>query len=350
MNAKKELMTNRNKILKNYDPTHITNLKRNNDTNKIIKPIYLDDKIEEFIKWDKNMTKYGLYNTPFLTTLIPQHNEEELRNLIEKIAVWYELRYPNQEILGIYNYYECDPDKIKINEEMFVNNPYIKENFNDSNRINKSEIRNLEWDKLFNKEAFFKTLSYKERKLLSKSKYIEKICLKNSDKPIILDKDGKIIKTEIINENLKGLYIKDAIILLEKTDIEKLGEDYDYLRRSIEEIEMKNKFIKQILTCAMYRIIERGKEVVGPYRAFLFAKEFELNKDIPLMYGAVSSNLTEQIILEDLIIREYLQNVGKEELVCYIDYFLKNNRIETISLKERKTIHLNKMLKLTNFD
>ena len=44
-------------------------------------------KIAKFIKWYKNNLYDGKYRSP-----------KEIINFIEKIAVWYELRYPEYEI------------------------------------------------------------------------------------------------------------------------------------------------------------------------------------------------------------------------------------------------------------
>ena len=56
--------------------------------------IYLDDKVDEFIDWYyKNMVK-GNY-----TDIGEFHKPNEMRNFIEKMAVWYELRYPDYEII-----------------------------------------------------------------------------------------------------------------------------------------------------------------------------------------------------------------------------------------------------------
>ena len=47
----------------------------------------------------------------------------ELRNFIEKMAVWYELRYPDYEINRLMP--GSGQEEIKINEIMFNENTYI---------------------------------------------------------------------------------------------------------------------------------------------------------------------------------------------------------------------------------
>jgi len=347
MKLKKNLIEKRNKLLKKCDPTHISRLK---ETDKLVTPIKLNDKIEEFIEWDKKMNEYGLYNDILVSKYInkiPYHSSEDLKNLIEKIAVWYELRYSNQELIEIFNFRKKNPNIINTDEIMFKKNPYIINNFYDPNRIKESEISNLKWSELYNFEVFFKMLTDNEKELISEAKYPEKIYLTNSSKYIHLNKEGIITKTAVINENLEGLYIKDVMILLEPYDIEKLGWDYYYLTSVMEQYKMKEKFRKQILNCVMYRIIERSGEYYGAFRSLMFAKEFNLDLKIPIMYCAVSSNISYQIGLSDLI-DEYYREGGSENLVCYVDYFCNNNKVETTKLKDRGNVVIKKHLKLTN--
>ncbi len=82
----------------------------------------------------------------------------------------------------------------------------------------------------------------------------------------------------------------------------------------------------------MYRIIERGGNRIGPRRAFLFAKEFGRNIDIPMMYGVDYSDPG----LRSFII-EYIKAGGSKDLVCYRGYFSrksKNEKLDTISIQD----------------
>ena len=58
---------------------------------------------------------------------------------------------------------------------------------------------------------------------------------------------------------------------------------------AIKDFENKTYQKEEMLNCVMYRIIERGGNRIGPRRAFLFAKEFGRNIDIPMIYGVDSS-------------------------------------------------------------
>ena len=64
-----------------------------------------------------------------------------------------------------------------------------------------------------------------------------------------------------------------------------------------------------ILDTIMYRIIENGGKYYGPRRAYLFAKEFDRNTDLPISYG------------DSGLIGEYLEHGGNGELICYPKYF-----------------------------
>ena len=82
----------------------------------------------------------------------------------------------------------------------------------------------------------------------------------------------------------------------------------------------------------MYRIIERGGNRIGPRRAFLFAKEFNRNIDIPMMYGVDTSDPGLKQFVD-----EYIKAGGSKDLVCYGNYFSrssKNEKLETIKVRE----------------
>lgn len=82
----------------------------------------------------------------------------------------------------------------------------------------------------------------------------------------------------------------------------------------------------------MYRIIERGGNRIGPRRAFLFAKEFGRNIDIPMMYGVDYSDPGLRRFMN-----EYIKAGGSKDLICYVGYFSrasKNEKIDIVSMQE----------------
>lgn len=87
-----------------------------------------------------------------------------------------------------------------------------------------------------------------------------------------------------------------------------------------------------MLNCVMYRIIERGGNRIGPRRAFLFAKEFNRNIDIPMIYGVDRSDPG----LESFV-NMYLEAGGSKQLSCLINYFNRTSdyvNFETITIDE----------------
>ena len=134
--------------------TQLTN--KNKKVEDKLETISLDNKIDEFIEWYfKNMVE-GLYSD------IGEYNEpRRMRDLIEKMAVWYEIKYPEIEINRIMN-----PDMkqiTNINDIMFKYNSYINDIFDKDN-----DIECLEWNNFFNYESFLKSLSWEEKWMLSR--------------------------------------------------------------------------------------------------------------------------------------------------------------------------------------
>ncbi|MCI8778812.1 MAG: hypothetical protein HFI87_06660 [Bacilli bacterium] len=89
---------------------------------------------------------------------------------------------------------------------------------------------------------------------------------------------------------------------------------------------------EEMLNCVMYRIIERGGNRIGPRRAFLFAKEFNRNIDIPMIYGIDYSDPG----LESFV-KMYLDAGGSKQPSCLIGYFNRTSdcaNFKTITIEE----------------
>ena len=111
--------------------------------------IDLDAKVDEFIDWYfENMVK-GNY-----TDIVEYHAPRKMRDLIEKIAVWYELRYPSYEINRLMP--GSGQEQINANDVMFRNNPYVNE---------------LDWNDFYNTNIFMKSLPWEERCYFIKPRY-----------------------------------------------------------------------------------------------------------------------------------------------------------------------------------
>lgn len=290
--------------------------------------ILLNTKVDDYIKWnykniiEGNCGEYGEY-------LVLQ----ELRNLIEKMAVWYELRYPDYEINR--KMCCCGQEEISINNIMFNDNKYINELFDDN-----SDIRALDWDEFFNTSVFFNSLPWKEKCRFERAKYPYIVGVDSSKiSHLYLTSDGFIegaksidvlSNNKLSNEQLNGMHVTEVINLLKQNGIE-LPENNE-LEKCIKRVENRKKEKEGLLDAVMYRIIERGGNRIGPRRAFLFAKEFGRNIDIPMMYAIDRSDPGLR-----LFINEYIKSGGSKDLICYVDYFYKilvDKEVKTISIQD----------------
>lgn len=331
MNLKEELKKIRNKCLENKTPSNYVNIEN----------ILLNTKVDDYIEWNyKNMVK-GNYND-----IVEYWEPIELRNFIEKIAIWYELRYPDYEIDRSIPYLKKEQDSIKISDVMFNNNNYINKIF-DKN----SDVRDIEWDEFYNAHTFIKSLPWKERYRFQKAKYKDLVYLEpnytfhslmeveRKTAHLHLTPNGFIKEAEgvdcyskfkVSNEELKGMHVKEVVKLLKERGIT-LPSDNE-LELTINNVEKIIKEKDGMLDAVMYRIIERGGNRIGPRRGFLFAKEFKRNIDIPMMYAIDYSDPGLR-----LFINEYIKAGGSKDLICYNGYFSRTNnikRLDTISLQD----------------
>lgn len=277
-----------------------------------------DDRVDEFI---------DLYNED----IVDNHKSTELRNFIEKMAVWYELRYPDYEINRLM---PCsNQEDIEISDIMFNKNRYINELLDEN-----SDVRSLDWEEFYNTNAFINSLPLEEKSLL-KPRYrtLVYVDVNNIMAHLHLTTNGIVRESEgfgeytafiVKDEELKGMHVKEVVELLKKKGISLPNNNE--LEDTINNVEYLQHKKEGILDCVMYRIIERGKNRTGPRRAFLFAKEFERDIDIPMMYGV---NYSDPGLRQ--FINEYIKAGGSKELMCYVGYFSReNDTLETVSIKE----------------
>lgn len=262
-------------------------------------PIFLDDKINHFIDW------YLLYRRKY-----EGFTSDQIRNLIEKVAVWYELKYPDFEVDRLMPYTN---DQIK---------------------------KDIDWTKYYTKEVFFESLSKEESYLLNEVDFDTLVYLNPSSRTVNVDPHLHIHKNGIVKDSEQVLFYTSVVSpnkeLKEKSfiyDDELIGMNIKEVRElfnirgillpkdneldtMIKEIDTRIYQREELLNCIMYRIIERGGNRVGPRRGFLFAKEFGRNIDIPMIYGADSSDPK-----LDLFINEYIKEGGTKNLKCFTNYF-----------------------------
>lgn len=253
-------------------------------------------KIDDFLSW--------------YATVLPSWNEkikveEEVKsmmNFIEKVAVWYELRYPNYAITG--NKKEFMNDNIS-NLNMFEENFYIKELLGEDSIIN-----DLDWSAFYNTKAFVNNLFYKEKYYFVRPSY-EKYRLINGYH-LELSKTGRVLSFDGLDHyklkknEVNGKYVKEVVALLkEKEIISPTGNEID---KEIQIYEGKKERKSKMLDAIMYRIIERGDTYsIGARRGLLFAKEFKLDLLIPITY--------EIALGYDSYIDVFLREANKDEEV-----------------------------------
>ena len=282
------------------------------DGYSINKSIDLDNKVNEFIDWCYENMLNEYYGGRF-----EKCDPRKIKDFIEKIAVWYELRYPDYIINGMPI---SKPDS------------YIEPLTIDEDTINLRKKKNV-----FNKDAFMNSLSLREKTYLleQREEYIVYFDRNNSGAHLHLSEYGIVRDAELVDgftdfevtdKELIGLHLQDVINLFENRGIKYPGiKEFKFLSNSFNK---KKQAREGILNCAMYRIIERGGVGIGPRRAFLFAKEFNRNIDIPMMYGVDSRDIDLNAFID-----EYIKSGGSLDLKCYVDYFTSKDKGKTVVLK-----------------
>jgi len=251
---------------------------------------YLDDKIDYFLAWcEKNEDRFDV---------------EDIKNMIEKLAVWYELRYPD-------SYFDCkDVDK------------FMPDNFSQS-KVHQ------QWCDFYDFRKFYYSLFSKEKVLIDKPIYPDVIYLKNnSSSHFHLAKDGTIIDgSDAVffhdPDGTRTKYVSGKVFdgvnieLVEKIAADKCLEvPLSKINDVTHEFNAKNSFRNGLLDSVMYRIINKGGQCYGSRRGVLFAKEFNRKVAIPVSYG------------DSLLAKEYIDNDGNKDLTCFVNYFEGQNIID----------------------
>lgn len=298
----------------------------------------LNLKVDNFNKWCYKYKIKGRY-----TEIGEYQNQNLYKDFIEKMAIWYELRYPDYEVSKLFG----ESINKNINEEMYNNNPYIRTLFANSNRLLFTD-----WKEFYNFEVFKNSLSPREQSYLETPEYKHIVEFYNDysvGAHLYLSPDGFVTSQEFLHKYVKNKFNPDILVGMHIKDVLKFFKDKEItdaqnlmgIKNVIKEYEEDCYFKEELLNCVMYRIIERGSNRTGSRRAFIFAKEFERNIDIPMMYGIDTSDP----YLYMLII-EYLKAGGTRYLVCCDDYFSrtsKTDKIKKINLKKVIALELNNL-------
>lgn len=284
----------------------------------------LEREIKKFEKW-----YYTNFTKEMYTSIGVYENRNEIHNFIEKMAIWYELRYPDSELIK--------NTSNSIDDIMFKNNYYINFLFNDyTNNLN------LKWSEFYDYDKFYNSLSVSEKFFFKIPIYnnLVYLCRKSRGAHLHLDKNGYIIEAEFLPEKIEECYnsfngkvhVKDFITKLENNKIY-LPKDNE-IKPMIEYVEKNKIKVEKLLDCVMYKIISRGGERIGARRGLLFAKEFNRNIDIPMIYGVDRSDPD----LCDLI-DSYLELGGNLYLACFENYFSKESNKEKDKIVILKDIY-----------
>lgn len=298
----------------------IDEIKRNNDSLKSNEIKTIDQQLEDYFKWyQDNILDYQCRANEIEKKL------ENLKKLINKFVVWYEIRYPDYELSCMVPFpYDADYSK-KMNEIL---------------KDEKQVSSNFDWSTFYDKKVFLKSLSFEERQLISGDKYnnrmsdlsfehqenhfyhiqltiSKKLNVINVNFPFyILNKDS------LPKEDLQDKSIDEVIQILKGYQYNLNDRDNDLLQYRKNLRENSHKIFETI----MYSIMKSGNKYTGPRRALLFAQEFHLNMDIPMSYGVISEDDNTLYLID-----EYLKKGGHEDLTCYVDYSRKNQKIMSLN-------------------
>lgn len=293
-------------------------------------PVFPEDKINEYLSWYyKNMLKGKSSKEEEYSTL------SSLQNFIDKMAIWYELRYPDYEVNRIIPFKEQEGKN--VDEEMFENNPYINEELEEG-----SLARAMNWDEFYNTSVFVRALPNEEKKFLKRVQYPKNKSIEINGKKYYVSASGVVLDERLSNKitlcdcdgrtyQFENLKVEELLKLFRV-------ELFDVSKKSVKEIEKtveghrkEEKSKEELLNAVMYRIIERGGPKLGARRAFLFAKEFGRDIDVPMMYGVDSSDTYQRTF-----INEYIKSGGSKNLNCYVNYGRdgKRRKLETKTIEE----------------
>ena len=334
MNYKNTLKELRDRVfgIEKFEESSLASNTNHTSQQKSVKPMDLDEQVDDFIDWYYTNMVEGMFSG-----VGEYRRPKEMRNLIEKIAVWYELRYPDYDICRIFS--GSSVSSLTASDIMFKTNPYVQDLLDED-----SDIKELDWDEFYNKNAFFRSLSSDERRYFARPRYRELVYIDNihyfahlhlSSSGIVQDSSGIGIYTNsrILDKDIIGWHVEDVVQAFKENNIF-LPEGNEF-EETIENAKKWRHQREEILNCAMYRIIERGGRRIGPCRAFLFAQEFKRNINVPMIYG-VDYRVPG---LRDFI-NDYLKAGGSLDLMCYVDYFSRENKddeLKVVSIAELLT-------------
>ena len=279
------------------------------------KSVSLENKLKEYYSWyAKNFISYNCDKNYFL---------DKEKRFIEKVATWYELRYPEYEINRLMR---CiGQEDTKIDDVMFRDNEYVTDLLGED-----TDAKELEWVDFYNSDTFIKSLPWEEQIRFGRPSYRSGILyfLNSNDVSedaylffphLHLNKFGEVEEADCVgiltkhvieDEELVGLHVSEVVKLFRERGV-KLPP-HNEIEPAINKYNKRVEYQERMLDAIMYKIIQNGGTRIGARRAFLFAKEFGRNIDIPMKYGIDSSDHGLRIF-----IKEYEKMGGDLNLKCY---------------------------------
>ena len=261
-------------------------------------PINLNKRIDMFEDW-------------FLKNSFCRYYGIDVKELISKLASWYEMRYSDSILEEMLSYGRTDI----FNCFDFNENQYVHDSFSDD-----SDVYYLELCKTLDFGFFIRSLSENEKEVFRKKKLCVSFVKNTDDSTYFLTPNGFI--SSVLNCST-GIYDK-CYVTKHITDVLDFCEDSIdvYINSTRERFKKsvlysyKSAFVRQeVLNCAMYKLLLNRNTEFGTMRALLFAKEFGLDIDIPMIYGVNKDDYIRQEI------NFYLKFGGSKNLNCYKNYF-----------------------------
>lgn len=252
--------------------------------------------------------------------------KQDIRNFIEKMSVWFELRYPDSEIKRMFNESNTEAD---LTTEIFYNNPHLADILKNS----MTEI-DLKWHAFYNYDAFYASLSEEEKRFIKEPCYPDLVYLyRGKVDHVHLSPEGYVEMYESttissgyissVTSEYKDCHIEKFIKILEEKGkhIDTNSEVY----KAINLYDNQNRLRNNMIECVMYRIMMRGdKRESALRRSYLFAKEFcpmeiDFLADYAVVYDDLEllrfmrNDLGSSVIedkMQDKILQKYLKLVN----------------------------------------
>lgn len=280
----------------------------------------LEQYIEDYLSWYKD----NLLND------LPENEQNyyltSLRNFIDKMACWYEMRFPDSTLEN--------SSSNEINSIMFD-----------------SSLIEVNWEDFFNTKKFIHSLPTEERSFMARPKYPEIVWLdrekgfahlhltakgritlaegiyfikKNLPKyevtsdGIVREVKSSSSSYDAIEANLTGKTIKEALDYMHTYDIPVPLENG--FQEAIDKYENQIVAKQKLLNAVSHRIMSRGEPQLAAIRALIFAQEFNTDINVPGKYGIYSYSPN-----RDKFIERFIEAGGDKDLLGYKNYRLSLN-------------------------